>query len=98
MASVIHGLSNAESERQATFTIVQVDRVGLNFAAETKRTAQVAASETVIPYFQSNRVRVAVVEEGILGTAGIPREMALLNLVVNVDVVGRYRPAHPNPL
>ena len=56
----------------------------------------IAAPEIVIPYFQRDGMRVAIVEKGVPGTVRIPGEMAIPRLVIDVDVVSRYRTAHRN--
>jgi hypothetical protein len=73
-----------------------MNRVVLYFAAEVKRTLVVASPESIVPYLQRDGIRVAIVEKGILETIAVAREMAILSLVIDVDVVSRYRTAHRN--
>ena len=68
----------------------------MHLAAKVKRTPVIAAPEIVIPYFQRDGVRVAIVEKGVPGTVRIPGEMAIPHLVIDVDAVSRYRTAHRN--
>ena len=73
-----------------------MNRVVLYFAAEVKRTLVIASPESIVPYLQRDGIRVAIVEKGILETIAVGREMAILSLVIDVDVVNCYQAAHPN--
>ena len=70
----------------------------LYFAAEVKRTLLIASPESIVLYLQRDGIRVAIVEKGILETIAVAREMAILSLVIDVDVVSRYRTAQRNLL